>query len=245
MKAIELSPEIQYRRGWIEYFYDFDIITPFTATAPDSGALTGVDEIGGVGLLSPSDGTVADNDEIYVLTPKENFLFVDDQPLIVEIRLSFQEAATNAANVVFGVMDAVGANAMVDNGAGPKTSYSGGVFYKVDGGTLWNTQYSLAAAQDSTLLNAANAYTNKAYTAGITGYQVLRIEFLPTTSSKLDVNYYIDTGDYGLELVKRLKDKTYTSATEMNFFAGVKNGGGTQDTIKVDYMFAAQRRAAL
>jgi hypothetical protein len=53
----------------------------------------------------------------------------------------------------------------------------------------------------------------------------------------MDVEFWID----GV-LVYKIKDTSYTSATEMHVFAGVKNGDTNLETLNVDYIEAWQLR---
>ena len=94
----------------------------WVTTLTDSGTASVGDAVGGVIALVPSDGTVADNDEAYIESANEVFKFAADKPLLFEARVQFTEAATNAANILVGLLDAVGANSLVDNGGGPPSS---------------------------------------------------------------------------------------------------------------------------
>lgn len=244
MKVLDLSPAMLHARQWNEAFYDFhEYVTGdvWTLVATDSGTFTLNDAKDGTALLHPSDGTVADNDETYLKTTKEMFLFKNDCPLIVECRLSFAEAATDDANLAFGLADAVAANTLQDNGAGPPASYSGAMFFKEDGQTLWSTESSIAGTQNTVQLTAANSYDRNAWTAGNSAFQTLRIESRPIDSVYHDVLFYIDQGN-GMQLVAKHSRRSYTSATEMNLFLGMKNGGSTEDTCNVDYIMWAQKR---
>lgn len=244
MKVLDLSQHRFHERMWHEEFIDFNNYVSgdqLTLVATDSGTFALSDAANGVGLLHPSDGTVADNDESYLKTTKELFLFADDKPLVVECRISFAEAATDDANLAFGLMDAVAANSIVDDGAGPKASYSGAVFFKEDGQTLWTTESSIAGTQNTVQLTAANSLDKNAWTAGNASYQTLRIESRPLNATEHDVAFYIDQGN-GLRLVSKHTRRVYTNATEMNLFIGLKNGGATEDTLLIDYLWWAQKR---
>lgn len=136
-KLMQMPESIEKRRqfGVHDDFDHYVSADTFTTVASDSGTVTVSDAVGGILLIHPSDGTIADNDETYVRTTAEIFKFADDKPLFIEVLLQYAEAATNAANIAVGFMDAVSANSLQDNGGGPKASYSGAVIYKVDGGT--------------------------------------------------------------------------------------------------------------
>lgn len=220
--------------GFFEDFHEFVSGDLFTDTSADSGAtIAASDAAGGVVVLTTG-GT--DNNEAYLLTTKELFLFAADKPLIGEARIKYAEANTDDANVCVGFMNAVAADALVDDGAGPKASYSGAVFYKVDGGTRWQVQSSLATTRTTTDLTAANSYDKVAKTAGGSAYQTLRIEVITTSSTEAEVSFYID----GVLVAKHAL--TYTSATEMMFFVGVKAGGANSEVVYVDYASAYQLR---
>lgn len=210
-----------------DFLVDLDT-TKWTTTATDSGAITVGDTVGGRASMACSDGTVADNDEIYLLSANEVFLFANDKPVVFEARIQFTEANTDDANVAVGLMNAVAANAIVDDGAGMKASYSGAVIYKVDGGTKWVCQNSVGTDRTTTTTTV---------TAGGSAFQTLRIEVRPQASGFYDVVFIID----GVEAAKH-KDCALGSPTEMNVFAGAKNGGANLETLVVDYIAAYQLR---
>jgi hypothetical protein len=224
---------------WIEDDFTVDIdAAEWVSTLTDSGTASVGDAVGGVLALVPSDGTVADNDEACIESPNETFLFANNKPIVFEARVQFTEANTDDANVLVGLLDAVGANTILDDGAGPKASYSGAVFFKVDGGTVWQCETSIAGTQTTTELSATNAnnLSKKAQTAGGASYQTLRIEFLPYSSTAALVNFSID----GVHCASH--EFTYTSATEMQIGAGVKNGSANNETLNIDYIVCAQAR---
>jgi len=193
----------------------------------DGGTVEVIDGVGGI--LSIATGTT-DNDQAYVTTPVEAFKFADDKPLWFETRVALTEANTDDANVMVGLMDAVADDAIQDDGAGPKASYSGAVFYKVDGGTVWQAEVS-----DSTTQTAVTLSTDTFPGDGT--YQVLAIEVIPTGTDTATVNFYIDG-----TLVGTATGFDYSNATELDVFAGVKAGGGNAETLLVDYITCKQVR---
>lgn len=199
-------------------------------TQTDSGTFTVLDAAGGILQLEASDGTIGDNDESYAGTQNEMFLFAANKPLTFEARVALKAADTDGANVMVGLVSgANGANTIQDNGAGPPANYSGAVFYKVDGGSAWAAEVSNGATQTAVTLTAPGA-------PGVT-YQVLKIEFLPTSSTASTINFYVDGVLVGTT------SYTFTSATEMSAFFGVKNGGTTVNTtLYVDYVRCSQVR---
>jgi hypothetical protein len=235
-------PDALKNRSTFGFFEDFinDIDANIVViTATDSGTGAVGDAARGILPLVASDGTVADNDETYAeLPPNEIFLFANDKPLIFEARVQFTEANTDDANVAVGIKDAVAANTILDNGGGPAASYTGALFFKVDGGTVWQCETSIAGTQTTTELSATNAnnIAKAAQTAGGSAYQVLRIVFEPYSSTNAYVSFFINGN-----LVAQ-HDFIYTSATEMQAFAGVKNGDTNLETLNVDYIACYQAR---
>lgn len=219
------------QKGVSDHFYWYISPHMWTSLAADAGS----------SVASSGDSTntdvvlttgATDNNECAVRTTNEHFLFAADKPLIFEARIQYAEANTDDANVAVGFANAVGANLMVDDGAGPKTSFSGGMIYKVDGGTVWRAASSLGTTQ---------TLTASTTTAGGASYQVLRMEFLPINGTDLEVTFFVD----GVQL----KDSNnlpikhtviYASATEMHAFVYVKAGGANSEVVNVDYIEALQ-----
>jgi hypothetical protein len=205
------------------------LVSPLWATVlTDSGTATVGDAANGILSLEASDGSAADNDEAYIRSTKEIFLFANNKPLVLEGMVQFTEANTDDANVAFGATDAVAADTIVNDGGGPKTSGSGLYIYKVDGSNVWKC---------SAICNGSSAgVITTSVTAGGASYQKLRIEFKPYSSTQANVAYFVDDVHVGsLQL-------TYSSATEMALFAGVKNGFTNKETLKVDYLYGSQLR---
>lgn len=242
--AVRLNdiPDALKNRSTFGFFEDFidDVDSNFVVvTASDAGTGVVGDAVGGILPLVASDGTVADNDETYAeLPPNEVFKFAADKPLIFEARVQFTEANTDDANILVGLLDAVAANSLQDNGGGPPASYSGAVFFKVDGGTRWQCETSNAGTQTTTDLSAsdANNLSHITQTAGGASYQTLRIVFEPYSSTNAYVNFFID----GVHVAQH--DYIFTSATEMQTGAGVKNGGANLETLNLDYVACYQAR---
>lgn len=220
--------------GFFDDFFHFVTADLWTSLAADSGASVAVgDAAGGIVVLTTG-GT--NNNEAYLKNTKEIFKFAEDKPILFEARIQYAEANTDDANVCLGLMDAVGADSILDDGGGPKASYSGAVFFKVDGGTRWNVESSLAGTQTTTELSATNSLDKLAKTAGGSSYQTFRIEVLPINSTEAEVSFYID----GVLVAKH--SLTYTSATEMMAFVGVKAGGANSEVVSVDYAAGYQLR---
>lgn len=237
MKNIALPDEYELAHlshGLFDDFYEFVTGDKWTLTADTGGTAATVDGAGGL-LTLTSDAD--DNDEAYLESTREAWKFAAGKPLVFEARAQYAEANTDDANVLIGLMDAVGADSLVDNGGGPKASFSGAVFYKVDGGTKWRVRASVGSTNTDVELSAANTLTGKDYAAGGASFQRFRIEFRPWSASQADVMFYIDG-----ELVYKIAGFTFTSATEMQMALGVKAGGANAEAITVDYMWCRQLR---
>jgi hypothetical protein len=219
----------------MDHFTERDTVQ-WVVTATDSGTATVGDAANGIMVLAASDETVADNDETYVATP-EVLRIASGKPYYLACLLQFTEAATNAANVFFGSMNAVGANAIVDNGAGLKTNFSGAAFFKKDGSRLWHVIYSDGATQTIVELSAATSLRKQDETSGVAAYQLLEIDVVPKTATLVDIIFRID----GSTVFKML-DKTYANATEASVAIGVKAGTAAAQTVNVDAAGFVARR---
>lgn len=180
--------------------------------------------------------TTTDNEEAYLYS-NELFDFDRNKSYIVWARLQFAEAATDDANVMFGLMEGVAANSLQDNGAGPAADYDGALFFKVDGGTRWQFETSEGTAQETTDLD---------YTAGGASYHTLAIQVMAKSATELEITPWIDplggnnlkqARPYGVSprvpLVKH--NLTLASTTgEMAVVVGLKNGGANSETVNVD-----------
>jgi hypothetical protein len=207
-------------------------------TVTDSGTVAIGDAVGGIAVLTPSDGTVADNDEAYLATPNEVFKFAAGKPIHAVCRLQFTEINTDDANIAFGFQNAVGANSIVDDGGGVKVSGSACCIYKIDGGTKW----VVVTAMNGVTTDALHTSTT---VAGGSSYQLLEIDIVDsninsgyiTATFKVDGRYLVDS--QGRQIVHHV---AIASATEMQLFVGVKNGGANLETLNVDYLAASQLR---
>lgn len=235
-KLIELSEGLMNRRifGYDDDFDHFVTGDRWTSIEGDSGSTVAVgDTVGGIALLTTG-GT--DNDEVYIHGTNEIFKFADDKNLIFETELSYTESATDDANVIAGFMDAVAADALQDDGAGPKTSYSGAVFFKADGDTVWSVESSLGSTQVTTQLTAANK-NNLSGSAQVPGggvKQVLTIEVQVIDSTLAKVRFFIGVLNSTKGTLVAEHDLTYTSATEMQPLVGAKAGSASSEVISVD-----------
>lgn len=233
-RILQPSWSKQDTRRQFEYYCDFNHFTSgdmFTSIVTDGGTVSVSDAANGLLAIDTVDST--DNDEAYVHTMNELFLFANDKPFMVECLIDYDEASTDDANIFFGIMNNISANSLQDNGAGPKANFSGAVIYKVDGGTVWRCMSSLGTTQtDSVTTETAGGEL-----------QGLRIEYVPVSSTVLEVTFWLDTGNGFQQMLDNSNipvpikhNVTYTSATEMHVGWGVKNGDTNPETLYVDYV---------
>ena len=222
--------------GFSEDFLEFVTGDLFTDTSADSAAtVTNADGVGGIITMTAQ---ATDNHEVYLHTTRELFLFAANKPLLVRGRIAFAQANTDDINVAFGLSDAVSSDQLQDNGAGPAASYSGALFFTVDGGLNWYVEASIAGTQTTVELTAANSLDKVAHVAasGASTYQELAIASIPYSSTNHLLNYYIN----GVHVCQI--DHVYTDGTEMQVWVGLKLGGSNIETVKVDRIDAWQKR---
>ena len=141
---------------------------------------------------------------------------------------------TNAANVFFGLADAIGADMMVDDGLGPKTTASGAGIYANDGSLLWAAWSSKSTTQTSTRSTA---------TAASSTFKRLKVVGTTPDSANYELTFFEDNyplfDSNGVQIKHTL---AHSSATEMDFGIYAKAGGTGQLTVTVDYLYAMFKR---
>jgi len=223
----------------VEFFDDFieevDSTNVYTVTATDSGTAAVGNGVGGIMVVTASDGSVGDNDEVYVGFKNLVFTPAANKTFVARARLQYSEANTDDANVAFGFINSVSANAIVDDGAGLLASGTHFAIYKVDGGTVWKCESR----------NQTAVYTNTStLTAGGSAYVTMEIVISEITTSNMTVSFkvndsYLVDATTGFPIVHKV---TYTSADAVTPFVGVKNGGANVEVVNVDYLYAAATR---
>lgn len=214
---------INQRRGYgfAENFLGYVSAQFRTSTLTDSGAVAVLTTGGGGISITPSDGTVTNNDEAYVGMTSKSILFANLKPVWGDWLIQYTEGNTDDANVIVGFSSSSAANALLDDGGGPPASYTGLVFFKVDGDTLWQVEASVGGTQTTKRLTSDISLRRKDETAGGSTAQRLSIGFVPRSSTQADVFFYIDD-----ELVCTFL-WTYTSAAAVGTITGLKNGADT------------------
>lgn len=240
MYELDLPQSIK-DRDWFGITDDFDwYISPhrWTKLVADTTPTVSIVAGGNGGVLQLYTDATNNNECASYLT-NEVFKFLASQPLICEAAMQFTEAATSAMNCFMGwtsLLSSTWVNAMVDDGAGMATNFSGATIFKVDGGTVWKFCTSNATTQ---------TISTSVVTAGGSTYQRLRIVAKPVTATQVELAPFCN----GVQLIdsnnKPIKHTlTLTSAAAMGFGVYAKAGSGSAETLLVDKVDAYQQRAA-
>ena len=205
-------------------FFDYVDGDLWDVTADSGGAQAAIDGAGGI-LSIKCDGD--DNDEAYVASSFESWLFTTNKKLRFKARVKLTEAATDDSNIACGLSSVIGANFLLDNGAGPAATYDGAVFFKVDGGTVWQTETSNAGTQVTS--TSVGTFSSATWT-------ILEIEYDPNDDVTAKVSFSIDGAGVSVH------DLTISGLEEMHLILGVKAGGANEETLLVDYVSVEMER---
>lgn len=222
------------------FFDDFNSLDATRWTDTATQAALDADGVGGVYALTT---TATDNAGVYGAS-LENFKYAANKPIVFTARFQYAEANTDDANIFIGVADAADADLMLNDGAGPKTSFSGFGIYKVDGGT----RYQVISSNGST-----QTKTDTELSAGGSGYVSVKIEVLPISSTEAEVTFWFDANggndfsqirEYNVNpRVPAIKHTvTMTSATEMAVALNAKPGDTNAEVLNIDYVSCYQAR---
>lgn len=222
---------------FIEEFNLLDVVGRWADVSADTGAAPSLATDGESAVILTTAAT--DNNEC-LLVSNQTWDVAQSMPLTIDIKMRYAESNTDDANILMGLVSSAAAVADViaDNGGGPPASYSGAVFFKVDGGTVWNVESSVAGTQTTTA-------TNK--TAGGASYQNFRIEIRPIDSTTAEVVFLI--GQDGGSHFTQCKDSsgnvikhtlTYTSFAACKLVLGAKAGSANGETPRFDYVRVSQ-----
>lgn len=217
-------------------FVDDQSDTSFIDTLTDSGTAAVGDAFGGVMVLTPSDGSVVDNDEVILRSANEVFLFAAGKPIYGKCKLSFVETTATVYNVGFGFMNAAQTDPLGDDGAGAKLSGSTAAIFKVDGGAVWKAATANNSAS-TVSTSTAGAVTATDYVLEIFGEDFSSTQMVFTF--KVNGQYLLDATSG--QIIRHMV--TVASATEMNLFVACKLGASTNnDATSVDYVYGHQYR---
>ena len=222
---------LRARSNNVEFFDDF-FAYDGTATV---GGWVAVSDGGTIATAAGIDGTLSiatggtDNNESYVSSVVDPFFFVADKNVHFECKVKLTEAATDDANIIAGLSSVYGANTLVDNGAGPVTTFDGAAFFKVDGGVVWQTITSNAAVQVKD--TSAGAFTTATW-------HKLEFDYDYNDGTTAVVKFYVDG------VLGATSNLTIAGLAAMSVVLGAKAGGGNAETLLVDYVQVITTRTA-
>lgn len=238
-RTLTYTPDMgvtQHQMGLVDDFLWYVTAHLWTTVATDSGSVAHGDAACGVITLTPSDGTVTDNDEAYIKSTCEVFKIAAGRVIEGECLLKFTEGATDDVNVGFFFQNAIGANSILDDGAGLKVSGDTFGIYKVDGGLVWRCV---------SCVNGVSTVSVSGKLSTSSSYQRLGIRIADVDGSTCEVHFLAD-GQPLLDGTTRrpiVHTVAIASATEMQVGAGVKNGADTTaEALLIDYLGAWQTR---
>lgn len=213
-------------------FTDYNSGDLWTSLAADTGSsVAASDAHGGVLVLTCGDD---DNEEAAVATTKACYLLEANKPAVMRGRIQFTDADALAANVACGLSSIFTADFITDNGGGIAASFSGAVFFKKDQDTYWSVCSSNGTTQTITRTNVVAASAS---------YQDLEVRITPYSSANAEVTFHHNgqqVRDANGELIKHVL--AIASIAAMKLGAYVKEGGGTNQLLKIDYLAVRAKR---
>jgi hypothetical protein len=229
----------------VDTFYVFDDFwadqtdLTWVDTITDTGTVLINDGAGGIVTLTPSDGTVADNDEVYFFTANALFQFLANRNVYGRARVSFVETAAGVYNAMFGFASAPAANLIVDDGGGLRASGSLLAIEKRDGETAWRLTTRNGSTVTSTLSTATATMAS-----GV--YQVLEVQAEDVGNGTLRCSGRVNgrlLTDVNGQVIRH--SVLITGSALMAVGVGAKLGAATNnDVLLADYVYAAQGRGA-
>ena len=172
-----------------------------------------------------------DNDEAYLISASETWLFAAGKSLWLEARIAIVQGATNKANWIMGLMDEAAAASILTNGGGPAASYDGAVFYGVEGALTYGFETSNAATQVTTA--PAAGWTSVSDTFMNLGFWFKSESDSDTTAT---ITPYVNGTPGTAHTI------TLAGLAEMQFIIGVKSDGSAEESFKIDYVKIVQIR---
>jgi hypothetical protein len=222
----ELAKLMHLQHGFFDDFQGFLTATStdkYTVVTAVDGTVLQIDAAQG-GVAIKSAAATAGNEDAYLAREAETFKPAAGKALKFGALVQATEDDTNQNNLIVGLTDAVAADLLVNDGAGPKASGTTLAFFKKDGGLNWWVHVSLSTTQTSVELTAANSLDKTAHVGSGAAKQLLEITFLPKNSTQADVIFAIDGVD-----VYKITDWVFTSATDVQAVCGTKDGDSADE----------------
>lgn len=204
----------------------------WTSLAADVGATVAAGSTRSGVVVLTTGGT--DNNEAAVYTTNAPWLAIANKPIYGRFTAQYSEANTSAANVLLGFASSPGANLLVDDGGGVRTSGSIIAVYKIDGGTVWRCHTRNGSSSTDTVSTT---------TAGGSAYSQIEIEARDYDGVNMQVEFRVD--GVVLKDTNGLPIRHYmpiSGAAQMSAIGYIKAGSGTSEVLNVDHIYAAQLR---
>jgi len=237
----ELCPLSTHTSPAVAFWTYDDFFTQASTKAAQSGNWTIIEDdgAGGTDAVQDAKGGIyyhyADgdqHDEAYIVSNNEHWIVQAGKPIWLEWKVALEEANTNQAKWIFGLMDAAGADSILDAG-GPAASYDGAVWFTNAGDLYLDYESSNAASQTTT----ANA---QVYVSGVYHKLGIWIDTKYTTDTVAKVRFFFD----GVEMTTS-HNLTIAGLEEMHLIAGVKAGkvgDNNEEHLILDYVKIVQIR---
>ena len=191
--------------------------------------------------------TANDNDEAYMTTGA--CLKCDvNKPWAVAARIVCVEAATNTANLIFGVINAGAANVLIDDAGGPIVAADKCVFYKTDGTMYWNCKTAKTTGTGTnvqTTLGTAMTGSTGVY-ASSTVYDLVVAFQAPKVSGRNGTLHYFINGTevatHPVTTGTATSTVTAQPTAVMTPIIGVKTGSANAQKVLVDWVAVVATR---
>ena len=232
------SLKLRYTGGLFDDFWSYTDAQLWTKLAAE-GTVAALSS--GINGLLQLQTTNVDNNEVAVQTTTSPFKFQNGVAQICEARINFAEAATNNVCFAFGFGDVINsADFILDDGTGLAASWTGAIIYKLEEETTWRCATSITTTP--VLFKSTSSSTS-------TSDQILRIECRPGQNNVMEVTFWLNNQPLLDSAQTRIPTPikatfTYAAAVAMGVGAYLKQGGSSQETVKIDYIGAEQRRVA-
>jgi hypothetical protein len=261
MRKVPKVPSLSHGRHdlfYVESDFDDWVTGDKFVGAGDTGAVAvEADVVGGV---LDMETTALDNDETWLHTTQEAFRLglaasTEFYPCGFDAIVRYEEVTADTAGIFVGFMNALATTPMQDDGAGVKANFCGFGFYRLDGGTLWNTIVdNLTAAfaqvtQELSLANTRNRFGAAIDAEESTVYH-LHAECTPValkaaTILNLDFDFWMrditNNTNFGC-VVHENVDMTIADFDNMEAGCAIHAGDAQILHLYVDYFAAWQRR---
>ena len=235
------NPENRFSREAYEIFDDFQHYTTadqWTEAIEGASTITLPDGRSGLRIY-----TSVDNEEAIVATTTEQFKFTANQPIYGEARILFTDSTDQESSLLWGFLDAIAADVIVDGGQTCDIPNDGAVIWKKssDGGAAGdgvNWIFETCIAAGTQIQSISSAVPQSA------SYQTLKIDIVPRSATVFECRPFIDgkqlrDNTSGIQIMHLI---TLGTATDMDFGFDLKGGHANDAICMVDYLYASQGR---